>query len=186
METDLIIHKLENVQECENVFVKNLQFDEWHECEQNEFVSCGIVYEKVYSQKTKNVPYYFNPAVGNYMKGSMYLESVIIDQKVCWLANMVTYYRHTLPSWNNCWGRNGHYYRHGWFGDYETEKIKVNERQKRKIIRKHLEFIKENGITVDHLKILMNTDQKTVEYAEHKLNRKKPNKKGFVSLEDVC
>ncbi|MFZ1809319.1 MAG: hypothetical protein WAU36_18945 [Cyclobacteriaceae bacterium] len=185
METNLIIHKLENVQEGKKVFVKNLQYNEWHDCDENEFVKNGIVYEKVYSKKLENVTYYFNPAIGEYMKGSMHLDSAIKDHRVCWLANMVTYYRHTLPSWNRCWGENGRHYRSGWFGDYDSEKIKVNERQKRKIARKHLDFIKTNGITVEHFKMLMNTDRQTIEIVELKLNGKKPNKR-FASLEDVC
>lgn len=139
---------------------------------------------KTFIQVDKEVAYYFNVALNQYMKASEYLQEAISDGRVRWLANMVTYYRHTLSSWNRCWGMYGDQYRGRWFKDYEEEKAKVNERQKRKIIKLHAEFLTQNGIGVDHFEALQNTDYKTIEFAEVKLLGKKK-KKLFVEPSEV-
>ena len=83
---------------------------------------------------------------------------------------MVTHYRHNhIDSWNKCWGRHGSRYRSNWFGDYEEEKIKVNERAKRQIIRKGKDILNRLGITPDHFRRLQNTEQKTMELANKNL-----------------
>jgi hypothetical protein len=84
---------------------------------------------------------------------------------------MVTHYRHNhIESWNKCWGRNGSRYRNNWFGDYEEEKIKVNERAKRQILRKGLPILKELDIRPEHFERLQHTEIKTLELAKKLLN----------------
>ncbi len=79
---------------------------------------------------------------------------------------MITHYRHHhITSWNKCWGRHGGYYRGHWFGEYEEEKKKVNERAKRQIIRKGKKVLQEIGIKPTHFSILQNTEDKTMELA---------------------
>lgn len=98
---------------------------------------------------------------------SGHLFSVILDEKVLWIANMVTHYRHShITWWNKCWGSSGSAYRQGWFGDYDTEKRKVNEEAKRKIIKLSHQFMIEHGITIKHLKQLQHNDEETLKIAE--------------------
>jgi hypothetical protein len=92
---------------------------------------------------------------------------VIKDEKVLWLANMITHYRHEhITSWNKCWGYNGRYYRSGWFGDYESEKMMVNERAKRQIVRKANQFLIDNKIELEHFRQLQNTSEETIRLVE--------------------
>ncbi|QQS35754.1 MAG: hypothetical protein IPM56_16155 [Ignavibacteriales bacterium] len=110
------------------------------------------------------------PLCKKYFPESTYLASNITDMKVLWLANMVTHYRHThITSWNKCWGHGGHNYRSGWFGDYETEKKKVNERAKRQIFRKCWRYMNYHFILVDHVLQLQNNDKKTIALANKML-----------------
>ena len=97
---------------------------------------------------------------------SEYLATAIDDMKVRWFANLVTHYRHGhISSWDKCWGDNGYNYRKGWFGGYEEEKEKVNERAKRQIIRKAKDTLKAYGITVSTLKGLEKNDDDTIKLA---------------------
>lgn len=115
----------------------------------------------------------FCPICLNYFPESEFLKTVFADERTRWLANMVTHYRHThITSWNKCWGYGGRYYRTGWFGDYDEEKEKVNERAKRQIIRKCTKYLIFNVITVDHFLELQNTSSETVELATKKLTKK--------------
>ncbi|MDD2200417.1 MAG: hypothetical protein PHX84_02090 [Candidatus Shapirobacteria bacterium] len=82
------------------------------------------------------------PICGETSQCSDYLKKIFKDEKVLWFANMVTHYQHDhITSWDKCWGKNGYRYRQGWFGDYDEEKAKVNERAKRQIIRKCENFV---------------------------------------------
>ncbi len=103
---------------------------------------------------------------------SDYLKEIFGDNpKVEWIANLVTHYRHShISSWNKCWGYNGRYYRSGWFGNYDEEKILVNERAKRQLIRKGFEIFKSNGVTSEHFKVLQNTTEETIKLAEKLLD----------------
>ncbi|MFW5886697.1 MAG: hypothetical protein ACOCUL_02965 [Bacteroidota bacterium] len=114
---------------------------------------------------TKNkIKMQYCPICGKYFKTSNHLQEVIKNKHVRWLANMVTHYRHEhITSWNKCWGRNGHYYQHGWFTDYEQEKAKVNERAKRQILRKCKDYMIKNKFKVEHVQQLQNTEPKTLE-----------------------
>jgi len=99
---------------------------------------------------------------------SEYLNEIFEDlPEVNYLAHMVTHYRHNhIESWNKCWGRGGSRYRGYWFGDYDEEKKKVNERAKRQIIRKGKDVLQLIGITPEHFKQLQNTEEKTMELAK--------------------
>ena len=107
------------------------------------------------------------PICGEMVNESKYLEERFKNTpEVNYLAHMITHYRHNhITSWNKCWGRNGGYYRGHWFGDYEEEKKKVNERAKRQIIRKGKKVLQEIGIKPFHFLELANTEEKTMELA---------------------
>lgn len=116
--------------------------------------------------------YFYCPLCNNWILGSEYLfKTFADDDKANWLANMVTHYRHGhITSWNKCWGYGGNYYRHGWFGNYDEEKQKVNERAKRQIIRKATKFLIDNEIKSDTFLKLQNTTEETLKLAKNKLN----------------
>jgi len=85
---------------------------------------------------------------------------------------MVTHYRHThITSWDKCWGRGGRFYRSGWFGDYESEKRQVNERAKRQIIRKALDYLLFHKINVKHFEMLESNQLETIELAKKMLTQ---------------
>lgn len=108
----------------------------------------------------------FCPICSSEFLGSDYLRVVFKDYKTRWLANMVTHYRHNhITSWNKCWGKNGSRYRSNWFGDYDAEKMKINERAKRQIIRKAKQYLNTNGINVSHFLELENTEERTITLA---------------------
>jgi len=106
---------------------------------------------------------------------SEYLESIFKDRpKVNYLAHLVTHYRHNhISSWNRCWGLYGSRYRQRWFGDYDEEKRKVNERAKRQILRKGYKILLDCGIEPSDFFELQNTETKTIDLAEKLLS--KPN-----------
>ena len=113
------------------------------------------------------------PICGTWFNESDYLRKVIPDEKVLWFANTITHYRHThITSWNKCWGHNGYRYRNKWFGDYDDEKRKVNERAKRQIIRKAKSFMNSNNISSEHIMALQYNDQKTIDLAKKHLDNK--------------
>jgi hypothetical protein len=75
-------------------------------------------------------------------------------------------------SWNNRWGRNGNKNRFSYayaYGDYDTEKLIVNERAKRQIIRKCFEYMNYHGITPIHVAGLIGTEEATMVMAKKKL-----------------
>jgi hypothetical protein len=114
---------------------------------------------------------FYCPICSTYRQDSEFLRNAIPDEKVRWIANMITHYRHShISSWNKCWGYHGGSYRSGWFGDYEQEKIKINNRAKRQIIRKATSFLIEHKITSAHFKELLNNDDKTIQLAIEKLD----------------
>lgn len=106
------------------------------------------------------------PMCGIYFTESEYLCSVISDERTLWIANMITHYRHNhIESWNKCWGPGGGRYRSGWFGDYDTQKRKVNERAKRQIIRKARAYLHYHKITSKHFEGLQHNDEETLALA---------------------
>lgn len=115
------------------------------------------------------------PIDGKYYRESDYLRTAIKDEKVRWLANLVTHYRHNcIASWNRCWGRRGGaaYRAAANFGDYDEEKAKVNERAKRQLIRKCYPIFLQVGIEVNHFAELQNTDWETIALANKYLEGK--------------
>ena len=95
---------------------------------------------------------------------SDYLQEVFKKKpKTLWLSNMITHYRHYhIESWNKCWGSGGRHYRRGWFGNYDEEKFKVNERAKRQIIRKAKDYLKFHMIGIQDFALLQGNDVSTV------------------------
>jgi hypothetical protein len=114
--------------------------------------------------QSKYKQFHLCPLCNRSINRSDYLREIFADEpEVEWLANLVTHYRHGhITSWNNCWGRHGSRYRGHWFGDYDEEKAKVNERAKRQLVRKGHKILLLNGITPDHFLRLQNTDPKTM------------------------
>ena len=115
------------------------------------------------------------PICQNRVEQSPYLESIFSDDlQTLWVANLITHYRHNhITSWNKCWGYKGSYYRQNWFGDYEDEKIKVNERAKRQLIRKGHKIFLYNGVTVETFKKLQNSTAATLSVANKFLKQEK-------------
>lgn len=103
---------------------------------------------------------------------SDYLEGIFNDDyPTLWIANLVTHYRHYhITSWNKCWDKYGNRYRGSWFGDYDEEKAKVNERAKRQLIRKSYQSLNANGVTVETFLKLQNTTEETIKVAKKYLN----------------
>jgi hypothetical protein len=89
---------------------------------------------------------------------------------------MVTHYRHNhLKSWDGMWGKNGDYYRKGWHhSEYPGDKKDVNARAKRQILRKCKDYMITNGFTVNHVRRLAKTDEKTIELYQKILGEKIP------------
>lgn len=107
---------------------------------------------------------------------SSYLMEVFKDQpKACYLAHLVTHYRHNhITSWNRCWEHDGNRYRRDWFTDYEVEKQIVNERAKRQIIRKAKDILKRLEITPEDFAQLEGTEPHTMKVANKLLVTQKP------------
>ena len=107
------------------------------------------------------------PLCSRKVEQSDYLNELFSEEpEVNYLAHLVTHYRHNhIASWNRCWGRHGSRYRRNWFGDYDEEKAKVNERAKRQIIRKGKVILNQVGILPEHFARLQNTEPKTMEVA---------------------
>jgi len=121
--------------------------------------------------ETVSIEKQYCPICNNYFQTSTYLALKIKDKHVLWLANMVTHHRHDhINWWNKMWGDYGQYYSNGWYhySDYDSLKIKVNEQAKRQILRKCKQYMIDNGFTVEHVKQLQNTDEKTIAlYEKH-------------------
>ncbi len=108
---------------------------------------------------------FFCPICGKRFEVSDYLCSIFKDDdKALWLANMVMHYRHKhITSWNKYWGWNGAAYRKAaHFGDYDTEKAIFNERAKRQIARKCLQYIIRYGIDCGVYSKLQGTTEETL------------------------
>lgn len=145
--------------DCENQFTRKFKTDEniCFECSNSTSFSCDT--------ETFEEDVIYCPICAEYFKASSHLSNVIKDEHILWLANMVTHYRHNhIKYWNRMWCKYGNRYRHGWFDDfkYNELKTKVNEQAKRQILRKCKQFMIENGFTVNHVKQLEHTDDKTI------------------------
>jgi hypothetical protein len=127
------------------------------------------------------------PICSQKVEQSDYLNQVFKDEpEVNYLAHIVTHYRHNhIESWNRCWGRHGSRYRSNWFGDYDEEKKKVNERAKRQIIRKGKNILNQLGILPEHFERLQNTEAKTIELAKKLLGQININQKNAAQTRKV-
>lgn len=123
------------------------------------------VEEELYMEKS------ICPLCHNKILKSEYLNEIFSEEPhVEWLANLVMHYWHNhIDSWNRCWGRNGSAYRGHWFGDYDEEKSKVNERAKRQLIKKGSSILIKNGIKPEHFQMLSSTTEETMIVAYKKL-----------------
>jgi hypothetical protein len=97
---------------------------------------------------------------------SVYLASVISDERVLYLANLVTHYRHNHVSWDDSWR---YMQRRHPMWDYDKAKSIFNERAKRQYIRKAHEYLVSLGITADHFSQLQNTTEETLKVANRYL-----------------
>jgi hypothetical protein len=117
---------------------------------------------------------FFCPICVNYYRESTYLkQSIIGNKRLLWVANMVTHTRHYhIHYWDKLWGpeQPGIFMLEKWKTNYETEKIKVNERAKRFIIRKCCAFLQSKGISSKEFELLENKDFHTLMLAQKKLN----------------
>lgn len=108
---------------------------------------------------------FFCPMCDHYFKESEYLRTAIHDEKVLWIANMITHYRHQhLRWWDKKYGRNAN--RHRSYGDYDDDKIKVNNSSKRQIIRKCGNYLNFHGVGREHFLQLHENDEKTLQLIE--------------------
>ncbi|MFA9389334.1 MAG: hypothetical protein ACERKD_05980 [Prolixibacteraceae bacterium] len=124
-------------------------------------------------EKQKTIIYQHCPICGKKFETSEYLNNVFKDEHVRWLANMVTHYRHEhLKSWDKTWSRGSYGWNQLSEWTYDQEKLKVNERAKRQILRKCKDFMIKNGFTVEHVMKLKNTDSKTIELYKKILDNK--------------
>ncbi|MFC0263828.1 hypothetical protein [Fontibacter flavus] len=114
------------------------------------------------------------PISNRKIKQSPYLAEVFkSDERTLWIANLITHYRHNIITyWDKCWGHNGYRYRRDWFGDYDEEKAKVNERAKRQIIRKAHKILIDCGITPETFSNLEGTTEETMKIAKKFLTPK--------------
>lgn len=122
--------------------------------------------EKLFTTQNK----FYCPLCNRSIVRSEYLTVTFGDTKEGWLANMVTHYRHDhIASWDRCWGYEGRRYRAGWFGNYDEEKQKVNERAKRQLIRKAKTYLLHHQIQPEDFLKLEKTDSQTFALAKKML-----------------
>lgn len=124
---------------------------------------CRCTEEEIY-----DIRGFFCPMCNGYYEDSSYLKSVLSKEKTLWIANMITHYRHQhVRWWDNRWGRNGYGGRK--YGDYDKEKIELNNSSKRQIIRKCKDFLELHGIGKKHFLELQENDEKTLSLINKKL-----------------
>ena len=128
----------------------------------------------------------FCPLCHVWFAGSHYLSTVFEDERSLWLANMVTHYRHShIKSWDKMWGRYGGYYQqaaHYRDEDYEDRKSDINERAKRQIARKSLNFLIDNMIEIDVFKSLQGTTEDTIKTVSKLFDKKQTINRPFLKL----
>ncbi len=115
-----------------------------------------------------NDKFIYCPVCDKLVCGSNYLFSVFHrDEKLNWLANIITHFRHNHHSMYNEICRT-HYVNLGKY--YNSIKAEINEGIKRKIIINHAEFLIKIGVTSSHFAKLQNTKPKTIELAKNKID----------------
>ena len=146
--------------ECGNTFSH-----EYSEIDPEKCYECGAYYHPFEEDAIdEKVTYTECPLCQEEIKVSQHLLANIKNKKTLFFANLITHYRHVhRTSWNKNWGRNGYYYRQAsYFGDYDTEKKKVNNQIKRALIRKLKSFFKENRFVRQDF-YLKDDEEKTIE-----------------------
>ena len=137
-------------------------FGEWYNCGENEYVYDGMIFRKKFVEVEKDSCVFFNPVTGKYSDGSPYLFETFKDNpKTLWIANMVTFMRHQLKSYESSY-QNSKYANKIPYYDYDEYKAMVNERQKRNIAKKFTALLKEHNITVEDVKLLQGTTEETI------------------------
>ena len=165
----------------ETLIIRTRQHPSIHKVEINRFCKrlCSVTtpntivkwdYESQLIRKSSSSYQVFCPLCNKWFVGSLYLSTVFIDERNLWLANMVTHYRHThIKSWDKMWGRYGGYYQqaaHYYDEDYEDRKSEINERAKRQIARKAVEFLRDNNIDTEVFRSLLGTSEKTIKVVD--------------------
>ena len=165
----------------ETLIIRTRQHPSIHKVEMNRFCKrlCSVTtpntivkwdYESQLIRKSSSSYQVFCPLCNKWFVGSLYLSTVFIDERNLWLANMVTHYRHThIKSWDKMWGRYGGYYQqaaHYYDEDYEDRKSEINERAKRQIARKAVEFLRDNNIDTEVFRSLLGTSEKTIKVVD--------------------
>lgn len=110
----------------------------------------------------------FCPACDKYVGSSQYLNAVFREDKIRWLANMITHYRH---SHNRMYNEMCRQHTKNFNLYYDKVKAELNEGVKRKLILNHTDYLISNGITSTEFSKLMNTTAKTIELAKSKLGK---------------
>lgn len=165
----------------ETLIIRTRQHPSIHKVEINRFCKrlCSVTtpntivkwdYESQLIRKSSSSYQVFCPLCNKWFVGSLYLSTVFIDERNLWLANMVTHYRHThIKSWDKMWGRYGGYYQqaaHYYDEDYEDRKSEINERAKRQIARRAVEFLRENNVDTEVFRSLLGTCEKTIKVVD--------------------
>lgn len=107
------------------------------------------------------------PICKSYFNLSFFLHNEIKDKKTLWFANMVMHYRHShIEYWDKVAGRGGVFHRRTNNKVYHQEKIRVNEKSKRQIMRKCQDYMIACGMNMDTIKGLIYNSEYTLQIAE--------------------
>jgi hypothetical protein len=166
-----IIKNQKYIYDCDNC---GNEFESFHRCDPDICHSCG--YYGTFNEDIEEFDetHQYCPICKGFFRTSIYLNDIMQDERVKWLANMVMHYRHDhLRSWDNTWGRRGYGSRFLSPEVYEEEKRKVNERAKRQILRKCKDYMIVNGFHVDDVLGLQHTESETIKLYEKALGYRK-------------
>ena len=106
----------------------------------------------------------FCPICGEEFIFSSFLHGAIPNEKTRLIANLITHYRHVHQS---SWNKSCHYITRKYGEDtYEKCKKEHNNRAKRQIIRKAMDWIIEKNISKQDFLDLKHNDAKTIELIE--------------------
>ena len=109
------------------------------------------------------------PLCKRYYPASLYLMTDIPDPKARWFQNMVTHYRNNhIKSWKRLGGKGGLFFRRNSPKKYHQEKLQVNEKIKRMILRKCAEFMLSHNMDLETLQGLIYNSEYTIKIA-HKI-----------------
>ncbi len=169
----------------EDEYIKTLDENErgweYYQCEDGEYVANSEVYLRKYATVRKEVTEIYCPLCETWIDCSEHLQETFgNDDKMLWLTNMVTHYRHvshlqnkigSATSYDKTWGRNGYGYSKLQPQTHDEMKHKQNEIEKRKMIKQLYSLMNEKGITTEHFLRLHRTTDETVIVANKHLKR---------------